>query len=286
MNDYTRRLEFLANIWPKEHLAQLAPRACLLCEGTASSKVVRLDHEKLKTPTVDGIKLVVKTLDGVWGQTKLEKKYERFERAMFGTIQKADETHASYLARHEVQYEELMNVGATLEEMRAYILVRNSGLSAEDKKRIIVDSQGNLDYTKVTESLQLLGSRFFGEVQSGIGSQKSGRTKTHDVNYVEEGEPDHEDHDEAVFYSSEVIEESGLEHLIQEGDKDALLIQQFEESLIESLQSDGEVATCLNTYLEARKRVLEKAKSRGFWNPKGFKGKGKGKLSRWLQEQV
>ena len=43
VNDYTRRMEFLANIWPKEHINQLAPRACLLCEGTAFSKVVRLD---------------------------------------------------------------------------------------------------------------------------------------------------------------------------------------------------------------------------------------------------
>ena len=48
VNDYSRRLEFLANIWPKEHLGRLAPRACLLCEGTAFFKVVRLDAEKRK----------------------------------------------------------------------------------------------------------------------------------------------------------------------------------------------------------------------------------------------
>lgn len=71
VNDCTRRLEFLASIRPKEHLGQVAPRACLLCERTAFSKVVRIDPEKLKTPTVDGIKLVVKTLGGVWGQSKL-----------------------------------------------------------------------------------------------------------------------------------------------------------------------------------------------------------------------
>ena len=278
VNDDTRRLEFLANIWPKEHLAQLAPRACLLCEGTTFSKVVRIDPEKLKTPTVDGIKLVVKTLGGVWGQSKLERKYERFEKAIFGTVQKSDETNASYLARHEVQYEELINMGASLEEMRTYILIRNSGLSAEDKKRIIVNSQGNLDYNKVTESLQLLGSRFFGEVQTGIGSKSGARTKTYDVNYVDDGEHETEDHDESAFFSSEVTEETGLEHLLQEGDEDALLIQQFENSLIESLQADSEIATCLNTYMEARKRVLEKVKSRGFWNPKGSKGKGKGKF--------
>ena len=111
VNDYSRRLEILANSWPKEHLGQLAPRACLLCEGTAFSKVVRLDAEKLKTQDINGVKLLVETLGGVWGQSKLENKYERFERAIFGTVQKADETNTSYLARHEVQYEELTNMG-------------------------------------------------------------------------------------------------------------------------------------------------------------------------------
>ena len=62
VNEYTRRLEFLANVWPLEHLSQLAPRACLLCEGTAFQKVVRLDPLKLKVQSLDGIKLVVQTL--------------------------------------------------------------------------------------------------------------------------------------------------------------------------------------------------------------------------------
>eukprot|EP00435_Cladocopium_sp_Y103_P068844 s785_g32.t1 len=137
----------------------------MLCEGTAFAKVVRLDPEKLRVGTTEGVQLVVKTLGGVWGQSRLEKKYERFERAIFGTIQKPDETHASYLARHEVQYEDLLSMGATLTEMRAYILLRNSGLSSEDKKKIIIDANGELLYDKVTSALQLLGSKFFGEVQ-------------------------------------------------------------------------------------------------------------------------
>ena len=109
-------------------LSSLLELACC-AKAPAFAKVVRLDPEKLRVGTTDGVKLVVKTLGGVWGQSRLEKKYERFERAIFGTIQKADETHASYLARHEVQYEDLISMGATLEEMRAYILLRNSGLS-------------------------------------------------------------------------------------------------------------------------------------------------------------
>ena len=273
INDYTRRLEFLANIWPVEHLAQLAPRACLLCEGTAFQKVVRLDPTKLKVQTIDGIKLVVQTLGGVWGQSKLETKYERFERALYGTVQKSDETHSSYLARHEIQFEELVNMGTTLEEMRAYVLVRNSGLLAEDKKKIIIDAQGNLEYKKVVDSLQLLGSKFFAEVQSG-----GTRTKTYDVFHVDDGDREDEEMDETAFVSLDQSEDAGLETLLSEGDEDALIISQFEEALVDSLQNDPEVATCLNSYVEARKRVTEKVKARGFFGNKGSKGKSKGKF--------
>ena len=154
------------NICLSSHLE----RAC--CAKAAFAKVVRLDPEKLRVSTTDGVKLVVKTLGGVWGQSRLEKKYERFERAIFGTVQKSDETHASYLARHEVQYEDLISMGATLEEMRAYILLRNSGLSADDKKKVIMDANGELEYTKVTAALQLLGSKFFWRGSTGF-QQKS-----------------------------------------------------------------------------------------------------------------
>ena len=276
VNEYTRRIEFLANIWPQEHLPLLAPRACMLCEGTAFAKVVRLDPEKLRVSSTDGVKLVVKTLGGVWGQSRLEKKYERFERAIFSTIQKNDETNTSYIARHEVQYEDLMSMGAILEEMRAYILLRNSGLPAEDKKRIIVEANGELEYSKVISALQLLGSKFFGEVQTGSKSQT--RNKTYDANMVDEAEMETEDAEENVFTATEASEETIYEILMAEGDEDALVMSQFEEAIIVSLQSDPEVASCLNAYADARKRLLDKAKGRGFWGPsKSFKGKGKGK---------
>ena len=299
VNEYTRRLEFLANIWPQEHLPLLAPRACMLCEGTAFAKVVRLDPEKLRVNSVDGVKLVVKTLGGVWGQSKLEKKYERFERAIFGTVQKNDETHTSYLARHEVQYEDLMSMGATIEEMRAYILLRNSGLSSDDKKRIIVESKGELEYDKVTSALQLLGSKFFGEVQAG--TKTPGRTKTYDANMIDEAEGEVEEWDEQVFVATENTEDSAFEILLAEGDEDALVMSQFEEAIVESLQSDPEIASCLNAYADARRRLMDKAKGRGFWvavfgdPPRTTKGKEKGRtkgalslsfVNPWLRESL
>ena len=68
-----------------------------------------------------------------------------------------------------------------------------------------------------------------------------------------------------------------------ENDPDAVICFQFEESLVEALQTDGEIAACYNTYLDARKRLTDRNKNRGFWSSgssKGsssFKGRGKSK---------
>ena len=79
MTEYARRLEFLAGIWPPEHLGQLAPRAALQCRGSAFQKVVRLKPEQLKVNSMEGIKLIITTLGGVWGKIVLEDTYSKFE---------------------------------------------------------------------------------------------------------------------------------------------------------------------------------------------------------------
>ena len=117
---------------------------------------------------------------------------------------------------------------------------------------------------------------FFGEVQTG-SSKIGGRTKTYDVNYVDEGEGDH-DEDEQVFMAHEMSEDAIMESFLAEGDEDALVIQQFEDAVIESLQNDPEVAVCLNSYADARRRLQDKSKGRGFWAPRPGKSKGKGKF--------
>ena len=279
INDYSRRMSFLSGIWPKEHLSLLAPRAALNCHSSAFQKVVRLDPTKLKTTTDAGVKLLVETLGGVWGQSSLEKRFERFERAIFSTIQRHDETHESYMARHEVQFEDLISQGVTLPDIRAYVLLRNSGLSADDKRRVIVDANGDLTYPKVTSALKLLGSKFFHEVQTG--NKQSSRNKTYDVNFIQEdSEPDWNNGETEAFpaFHAAATEDFAFDILQNEGDEDALVISQFEDQVLETLQNDPEVSSCFNVYLEARKRLSEKIKHRGFWTPtKGFKGRGKGK---------
>ena len=275
IDDYSRRMMFLSGIWPPEFIHLLAPRAAMACEGSAFQKVIRIPTEKLKVQSEAGVKLLVQTLGGVWGKTTLETLYERFERALYTTVQKSDETHESYMARHEVQFEDLLTQGAKLEDIRAYVLLRNSGLTSEEKKKIIVDSEGKLSYSKVIASLRLLGSRFFQEVQSG--GKTSHRNKTYEINYVQE--EDEEDTfmtvEDFVNVEHADLADQVVDQLAHEGDEDAALMLHFEEQLIESVQNDPDLSILLTTYTEARRRLTERVKNRGFW-PVSKKGKGKG----------
>ena len=234
LTEYSRKLEFLAGIWPVEHLNQLAPRAALQCKGSAFQKVVRLSPEKLKVSSVDGVKLLVTTLGGVWGKTTLEDRFEKFERAMFGLSQKSDESNESYVARHDIVFEDLVTQGITFQDVRAYVLLRNSALSAEDKKRVLVESKGELKYDAVTTAIKMLGAKFFQDVQ---GQTKQYRNKTYDVNHVQESEEESGGNDDGYFSfvaESSELPDSVIDHLLSEGDEDALVVQQFEDALIEA----------------------------------------------------
>eukprot|EP00435_Cladocopium_sp_Y103_P035554 s274_g9.t1 len=68
------------------------------------------------------------------------------------------------------------------------------------------------------------------------------------------------------------------EMVMDENDPDAIVCMQFEESLVDALQGDVELAACYNTYVDARKRLQDRNKNRGFWgNAKGYQ-KGKNKM--------
>eukprot|EP00435_Cladocopium_sp_Y103_P001047 s2611_g1.t1 len=286
IHEYSRKLEFIAGLWPSEHLSLLAPRAAMMCEGSAFQRVMRVEPSKLKTNSTEGVKALVTALGGIWGKTDLEDRFERFERAVFTTVQRGDETHESYLARHDHHFEALLSSQVTMEQLRAYVLLRNSGLATEDKKKLIVDSSGKLDYDTVVKALKLLGSKFFQEVHAGTKS--STRSRTYDINTVTEEEANlvtgvHPGVEESVFIGE--TDESFIDAMLEDGDPDALICHQFEEAILDVLQNDTETASCYLTYVEARKRLTDRNRNRGFWAPgasqnnaKGYKGRGKGKF--------
>jgi hypothetical protein len=266
---YARKLQFLRSIWPTEHLSQLAPRAALQVEGVAFQKVARLDGQRLRSE--DGVQFLVEALGGQWGKLASEEKLALFEKAFYQTIQEADESNDSYLARHDVAFEDLMAQKVTMEEVRAYILLRQSQLPGDDRKRIIMESKGELGYDEARRALRLLGARFFQDLQ---GVPKNAKNKTYDINTTENPS------EEAVMMTGETEvydEEVAFQAMYENGDEDAIFVNDFEESLIETVQESPELASCFTTYLEARTRLKERARGRGFWpmQPGGVKGRGK-----------
>ena len=147
------------------------------------------------------------------------------------------------------------------------------------KRRVLVEAKGNLQYDQVTTAIRMLGAKFFHEVQ---GQQKKYRGKTYEVNHVQENDDEvFHTEDQSVLYAadSQELTVTMVDQCALDGDEDALVVQQFEEAVIEAVQSDGEMAIFMSTYLDARKRLLEKSRSRGFWpvRGKGFGKKGKSK---------
>ena len=301
VQEYSAKMKFLASMWPSTHLDQLAPRAALMVEGTAFRKVSRIPPQKLKVNSVDGVAALVAAIGGSWGSTELEERYEYFEKALYGTIQRPDESHDSFLSRMEANFIELLARDTKLEEVQAYVLLRQSLLNSEDKKKILLEHGGNLRYDPVVKSFRLLGSRFFAELQ---GSKQQNRSKVYDVNLTENPEPDFShgslDVPEKAFHAfaddPEEIDGDYLEAMVASEDPDALVVQNFEQELEEFLQEVPGMHDAMTTYLEARQKLVQKKTSRGFWPIKGkpsgkgrgfnFKGKGRGKGRDGLLQRI
>lgn len=260
---YSNKLSFLKDIWPAEHIHHLGPRAALLVEGAAFQSVSRLKAEKLKDK--DGVKHLVEALGGIWGRLAEEDRYDLFERALYGIQQKGDESNDSYINRHSNAFEDMLGKDVKMKEVQAYVLLRQSTLSSDDRKRIILESGGKLDFDDAKKNMRLLGSKFFQDLQ---GQGRGGnRQKTYDVNYVD-------DHEEQAWHvtttETEVDEEWTLMTLLEEGDEDAAFIQDFEEQILLCCQESAELAACFVSYQEARDRIVSRRRQRpvGFGQPR------------------
>ncbi|CAE7260010.1 GIP [Symbiodinium sp. CCMP2592] len=282
LDDYTQRLKFLKELWPADSIQHLGPRAALQVEGSAFQKISRVAPDKLRSQ--EGVQLIVEALGGAWGKTAVEEKFHFFEQAIFQVTQKNDETNDSYLARTDAYFEELLTRKVTIEEIRAYVLLRHSQLAPEDKKRVVIESKGDLKYKETVKAIRLLGSKIFGDLQNknATGNRGLERNKIYDVHYTEENGA------EDVYYSAVPEEEPSDEDLLcyfmDLNDEDAVYITEFEESIVDAIQ-DSELAPVYVTYQEARQRLRDKAKARGYWpakgrgKTKGFGKKGKGSSS-------
>ena len=69
-----------------------------------------------------------------------------------------------------------------------------------------------------------------------------------------------------------------LEILISQEDPDALSVQAFENEFEDFIQDTPDMHLAMISYMEARQRLQDKRRARGFWPPGQAKGKGKGKM--------
>ena len=291
---WSKKVELLSKVWPKEKLTELITRLILNTKGSAFQKL-QIHQDELLKNELKCVKKLVEVVGGQFGQIPLERRYEFAERALFRCIQNNDESNDSYLARADVAWTEVIARGVKLEELQAYVVLRGSLLNAEDKKRVLIEAGAEagqeLTMAKVSAAVRMLGAGFF---QDYTGGKKTKR-KTYDQTAFLTEEVEH--HEQEVFAAFEDdAEEDYLDSLLQDGDDDAVLISEYESAINDTIQDDPELATALNAYADARRRLGERFRNRGFWpvrsgNKSSGKGKnnfkGKGKSSRRsLQDRI
>ena len=282
VDTWSQKVEMLMLAWPKTKLDELATRLVLGCKGTAFQKLQLVRSEVIKNEE-KAIKRLVEIVGGTWGQVPLEHRFELAEKALYKSGQRSDETADSYLARMDVVWTEMLTKGVLLEELQSYVILRGSRLSMEDKKRVIVESggetSGKLDLKKVSSAIRMIGSNFFQEM---TGGKKDRSLKVYDSSsFVAEETEDLVESFDAYMAQEELIDDETVEILAADHDEDAQMVLQFEDAISEAIQSDGDLAAYYSTYQEARRRLSEKVKTRGFWpirkgfGKKGSKGGGK-----------
>lgn len=85
-----------------------------------------------------------------------------------------------------------------------------------------------------------------------------------------------EDEVEEAMVSEIYDEEATIQWLAEQGDAETLVVQDFEDQLIEACQENSDLSMCFNSYTEARAKIRDKLRHRGFWPPRASKGKMKG----------
>ena len=285
LQQYVSKVELLVDVWPKNRLNELATRLILGCTGSAFKKLA-IHKAELQVNEVKSIQKLIELLGGHWGQVALEKRYECAEKALFRCVQRSDESNDSFLARADIHWSELLARKTSLEEIQAYVILRGSQLSSEDKKRVLLEcdagEKGSLSMDKVSQAIRMLGAGFF---QDMVGAKKS-RGKVYDGTALATettGQEEEADDSANAVFGETPTEDDFVEALALEGDEDALIVQDYEGAAVDTVQEDPELAMAYNSYTEARRRLSERFKNRGFWpvsgKGKGKSGKGKGKFS-------
>ena len=201
-------------------------------------------------------------------ETSEMKTYELFEKALYKVVQKSDEAPHSFSLRLQAAFDEI-GADVKIQEMQAFVMLKQSCLSADDKKKILAMTGGKLELKAVDQAVRSLSTR----VLLGPGETKK---KVYPVNFTEVDDTSHNvDENQSVQSTFTVTHEDEealtmehLEQLAAQGDEDALTVQQFERDFEDLMQEVPDMQVALISYQEARQRS-------GFWPTHG-RNKGKG----------
>jgi hypothetical protein len=259
--EYRDKIKFLHSICPKKDKPMLAPRLAMLMKGTAWAQVRALSTEKL-TDGENGVTVLLQAIS-TWEEAEEMQLYDKFEKALYRTTQRSDETTQSFVNRMSVSFHEL---GETLvQDIRAFIMLRQASLSTEDKKRVLTMVGSPLEPGKVERAMRQLSIKV-------LVGQSDGKKRVYPVNFVED-EPEEMN---AAMEAEPMDEELAIVYLAEQGDKEAQMIRDFEDQLIEVCQENQDLATCYSAYAEARAKIRDRLRHQGFWQSTGPKGHGKG----------
>ena len=286
--EFSQKARFLHGVFPAKDKGNLAARLAMQCKGTAWNQVRMLDPAKL-TAAETGVEYLLDALSS-WEETSEMKTFELFEKALYKVVQKSDEAANSYALRLSTAFAELGDK-VTLKMMQAFVLLRQSALTNEDKKRVLPMAGGSMDLTQIEKSMRTLSTK----VLFSAGEPKR---KIYPANLVEQDEAStNQAEEEGIFQSTyhasvdeeDVLTAEHIETMANQGDEDALTVQQFERDFEDMMQEIPDLQSALVSYQEARQRISDRRKSRGFWPTKGkqkgsFKGSRKGQSKSGKEE--
>lgn len=247
---------------PAKSKGMLAPSLALLCKGAAWSEVKSIAPE-LPTSPEEGVKNLLKALE-VWQESAELRTYDQFETAFYKITQKNDESVISFVSWLNVAFTEV-GEEINLKQVKAFVLLRQSNLPPEDKRRVIAMPDG-YNPNKVENAMRALAAKV-------LGGNEGNKAKIYPVNHV-----DDEVKEAYYMHDEEMDEDQALSVLLEEGDESALIVADFEDQVVQVCQDSPELSMAFSAYQDARARLRDKARSRGFWPLKtSMKGKGKNK---------
>ena len=225
---WSSKVHLLLEAWPQTKILELITRLIRNTKGSAYQKL-HLHQKDLLVNDRKGVQKLVELVGGTWGQMSLEHRFELVEKALYRCQQKLDETGDSFIARVDVVWTELLTKDVDMDQIRSYVLLRGSRLSAEDTKCVLVESGAEqigqkLEWKKVVAAIRMLGSSFFQDY-TGAKREKNMKTYDHLAFNVDEVEED-EEHD-TYWTVDDPLDDETLAQLANDNDEDAAMVVQF-----------------------------------------------------------